>query len=155
MRAELPEVGTVLATIGPFPVEWGKAKEVAQSLLARDAESRFTPGSPGPGPIVAPTYTMVQAHWGGALDNYPLLRLDMSRILDGEEEFDYRADVRVGDWLTGVARYVGVRESTGRRAGAVRMITIETTFTNQTGAVVVVVRRTEVEFDHAPDWGSN
>jgi hypothetical protein len=145
----VPE-GTVLARIGPFPVEWGKAREIALALFDEDTAERLRPELGGRQPRVMPIYTMVQSLWGSALHDYAALQLDPDRLLDGEYDYEFHDDVRIGDWLTGVSRLQSRVASHGRRAGAFERITIETVFTNQRGERVVTMRRTVLQLEAAP-----
>jgi hypothetical protein len=144
------EPGTVLARFGPFPVEWGKAREIALALGDTAAVERYRPRRDHAPPRVMPIYTMVQSLWGSALDDYPALELDPPRLLDGEYEYEFHADVRVGDWLTGVSRLLERTWAHGARAGAFERITIETRLTNQDGERVVTMRRTVLQLERAP-----
>lgn len=143
-------VGTVLARIGPIPVEWGKAREIALALFDRATAEGFRPDPDVPGPRVMPIYTMVQSLWGSALHDYTGLGLDPDRLLDGEYEYEFLADVHIGDWLTGVSRLESREPAHGRRAGAFERITIETTFTNQNEEPAVIMRRTVLQLESAP-----
>jgi hypothetical protein len=144
------EPGTVLARIGPFPVEWGKAREIALALGDQADVERYRPQQQGEPPRVMPIYTMVQSLWGSALDDYPQLELDPPRLLDGEYEYEFHADVRVGDWLSAVSTLKHRGWAQGERAGAFERITIETVFTNQHGERVVTMRRTVLQLERAP-----
>jgi acyl dehydratase len=74
--------------------------------------------------------------WRGA---GPPLRLAVSRILYGGEEWEYRAAVHPGDTLTAETRLASLEEKSGG-SGPFVLATTETTYTNQAGAVVAVVR---------------
>jgi acyl dehydratase len=71
------------------------------------------------------------------------LKVDISRVLHGEQKFVYRAPVHVGDELTFVSSVTGVQQKKG---GALTMIDVTTRVTNQRGegvadcVAVVVVR---------------
>jgi len=61
------------------------------------------------------------------------LKLDISRILHGEQKFVYRAPVHVGDELTFRSSITGVQHKKG---GALTMIDITTAVSNQRGEPV-------------------
>jgi acyl dehydratase len=142
----------VLATIGPVPVEWGKALEIARATLDPDAE-RFRPSrSTAPGLAAPPTYTMVLSHWGASIYDFPAVPLDPDRTLDGEHAFTYHRAPRIGDWLTATVRFGGRREHAGRSTGAFGTVAFDTTFHDHHGKLVLTHRRTVVVLDQPPRW---
>jgi acyl dehydratase len=90
---------------------------------------------------------VLAAHWRreGALTGAQALGLDVARLLHGEASWEYLVPVRAGDELAGTARVVDVTTREGRRGGTMTLITIETAFTNQDGAVAVIRRDTLIE----------
>jgi acyl dehydratase len=142
---------TVIARFGPFPVEWGKAREIAEATYDPAAEI-YTPRQGSELPVVTPTYTMVQAHWGAGLHHLSALQLDPNRILDGEHQFSYYRHLRVGDWVTGTTRYIGEECRVGRAVGQMRRIVIETSFHRDDETLAVTDRRTILEFEQPPAW---
>ena len=69
------------------------------------------------------------------------LNIDLARVLHGEQRFDYHAPVVVGDILTFKPRVSAVTEKKG---GAMTLIVVETSVTNQNGVHVADVSRTVV-----------
>ncbi|MGY3446268.1 MaoC family dehydratase N-terminal domain-containing protein [Bradyrhizobium sp. USDA 4473] len=69
------------------------------------------------------------------------LGIDLARVLHGEQRFDYHAPVVVGDILTFHPRVTGVTEKKG---GAMTLIVVDTSVTNQNGVHVADVSRTIV-----------
>jgi acyl dehydratase len=69
------------------------------------------------------------------------LKLDLARVLHGEQSFVYRAPVVVGDTLTFSSRIASV---TDKKGGAMTLIVVETAVTNQDGIHVADVSRTIV-----------
>src|SRR6478609_5256465 len=69
------------------------------------------------------------------------LGIDLARVLHGEQRFDYRAPVVIGDTLTFRPRVTGVSEKKG---GAMTLVVIETSVTNQNGVHVADISRTVV-----------
>ena len=67
------------------------------------------------------------------------LRLGVSRVLYGGEEWEYRRAVHAGDTVTAETRLAALEEKTGA-SGPFVLITTETTYTNQAGEVVALVR---------------
>jgi acyl dehydratase len=69
------------------------------------------------------------------------LKIDLARVLHGEQRFTYYAPVVVGDTLTFKSRVTDVADKKG---GAMTMIVVETEVTNQHGARVADTARTVV-----------
>ncbi|KRR09993.1 acyl dehydratase [Bradyrhizobium jicamae] len=69
------------------------------------------------------------------------LDIDLARVLHGEQRFDYRAPVVVGDTVTFKPRVSSVTEKKG---GAMTLIVVETEVTNQDGVHVADLSRTVV-----------
>lgn len=67
----------------------------------------------------------------------------MATALDGGMEYDLLLPVRPGDVLSAVTAAKDIRERTGR-GGKMCFIVIETTYTNQNGAVVARARATTI-----------
>ena len=69
------------------------------------------------------------------------LKIDLARVLHGEQSFQYRAPVVVGDTLTFSSRVTSVTDKKGR---AMTLIVVETAVTNQDGIHVADISRTIV-----------
>ncbi|MES2197832.1 MAG: MaoC family dehydratase N-terminal domain-containing protein [Pseudomonadota bacterium] len=69
------------------------------------------------------------------------LKIDLGRVLHGEQRFTYHAPVVVGDTLTFKSRVTGV---TDKKGGAMTMVAVETEVTNQDGIRVADTARTIV-----------
>ena len=69
------------------------------------------------------------------------LKIDLARVLHGEQSFLYRAPVVVGDTLTFSSRVTSV---TDKKGGAMTLIVVETAVTNQDGIHVADISRTIV-----------
>jgi acyl dehydratase len=141
--------GTELDTVR-FPVERSKLAELARAFQDDDP-AWFDPTAAraaGFARIPAPpTATVLADHWrsDGALTGALALGLDVARLLHGEASWEYLVPVRAGDELASTARVVDVTTREGRRGGTMTLITIETAFTNQDGAVAVIRRDTLIE----------
>ena len=72
-------------------------------------------------------------------DAGPPLRLHVSRVLYGGEEWEYLAPLHAGDTITAETRLAALEEKTGS-SGPFVLVTMETTYTNQAGERVAVVR---------------
>lgn len=69
------------------------------------------------------------------------LKIDLARVLHGEQRFTYHAPVVVGDTLTFRSRVTDVADKKG---GAMTMVVVETEVRNQHGAHVADTSRTIV-----------
>ena len=69
------------------------------------------------------------------------LKIDLARVLHGEQSFSYHAPVVVGDTLTFKPRVTSV---TDKKGGAMTLIVVETAVTIQHGIHVADVSRTVV-----------
>ncbi len=69
------------------------------------------------------------------------LKIDLARVLHGEQRFTYHAPVVVGDTLTFKSRVTGV---TDKKGGAMTMVVVETEVVNQHGVPVADTARTIV-----------
>ncbi len=69
------------------------------------------------------------------------MKIDLARVLHGEQRFTYHAPVVVGDTLTFESR---VTDVTDKKGGAMTMVVVETRITNQHGAHVADSARTIV-----------
>jgi acyl dehydratase len=69
------------------------------------------------------------------------LKIDLARVLHGEQRFTYHAPVVVGDTLTFTSRVTDVADKKG---GTMTVIVVETKVTNQHGAHVADTARTIV-----------
>lgn len=67
----------------------------------------------------------------------PELRLDYSRVVHGEQEFEYHRPIMAGDVLTATPRIADISSR-----GPLEFLRIETTITDEADAVVVVARAT-------------
>jgi acyl dehydratase len=69
------------------------------------------------------------------------LKIDLARVLHGEQRFTYHAPVVVGDTLTFKSHVTDVAD---KKSGAMTMIVVETRITNQHGVHVADTARTVV-----------
>jgi len=69
------------------------------------------------------------------------LNIDLARVLHGEQRFDYFSPVVIGDVLTFRPRVTSV---TDKKGGAMTLIVVDTSVTNQDGVHVADVSRTVV-----------
>jgi hypothetical protein len=75
--------------------------------------------------------------WTGALLNVIKdLKINFSRVLHGEESYEYFRDIYPGDVLKGEIKLVSIDEKTGK-SGSMELIRWETLYTNQLNEPVV------------------
>lgn len=122
-------------------IEFGKIREFAKAVkddnpIYRDEATCIAP----------PTFLMTIAHWIGDLGaTRSAVKLDYTRLLHGEQDFDYRKPIRPGDTLTFRSRTKEVFEKQGKRGGTMLFVIGETEFKNQHGDVVAYMRNTAIE----------
>src|SRR2546423_10187267 len=88
--------------------------------------------------LAPPTFvTVMQIMTSGQVVLDQELGLDYSRVVHGEQEYEWSRPVHVGDLLSTVPRLVGIRAR-----GPNEFLVIESDITDQTGATVVVARTT-------------
>lgn len=127
-------------------VELGKIREFARAVkddnpLFFDAErARRELG----GVMPPPTFTQSIALWDDGTGRPPL-RLDLRRLLHGEQEFEYLKPIFAGDVLTATTRVADVFEKTGSRGGKMKFVVLESEFVNQAGELVLRSRSTLIE----------
>ena len=131
-------------------IEAGKIREFAKSikdpnpLYFDEALAKTERG----GIMPPPTFLMTLAHWDDG-EGQPRVKLDTRRILHGEQEFEYRKPIYVGDTLTAVTKVANVFEKTGGRGGTMTFVVMDTDFTNQKGEKVATARSTLIETGQA------
>ncbi|MET7333477.1 MaoC family dehydratase N-terminal domain-containing protein [Nonomuraea sp. NPDC005650] len=133
---------SIIGTTSPpmtMTVERGKIMEFARSILD-DNPVYF-----GPDPAVPLTFCVTAAHWQAEGHEPVPAGLDMSRLLHGEQEFEYLGEIHAGDTLTTRGSIVDVYEKEGSRGGTMTFIESETIFTNQHGEDVLKMRGILIE----------
>ncbi len=139
---------SIIGQWGPLtqmPVEFGKMREFARALKD-DSPAYRDPATSVP----PPTFLMSIAHWLGDLSaTRPGVRLDMRRVLHGEQEFEYLHPIRPGDMLSARSRTKDIFEKPGKRGGKMLFVVGETEFTNQRGEIVAYMRNTLIQTEGA------
>lgn len=126
---------------GTMRVEHGKIAEFARAV--HDENPAFRAGDAPPAP---PTFLMTIAHWIGDLGQTRRgIKLDVRRLLHGEQEFEYLRPIRAGDVLRFRSRTKDVFEKQGKRGGVMTFVIGETEFRNAAGQVVAYMRNTLIE----------
>lgn len=133
-----------------FPVELGKIREFAKSLRSDNPVWRLPAAAAEAGLSgvpMPPTFPIAVQHW----DPVPApargdLKLDLKRILHGEQEFIFHGPPPVaGTVLTGRQRLAEIREKEGKRGGTMTFVVTETDFADETGRVVVTAKSTLIQ----------
>lgn len=127
-------IGRVLST--------GSATVTAEHVAAfADALGDRSPRYRGPdavAPLTYPIAFMVQAMSGG-METFLELGLNFMTLVHGEQEFEYRRPIKVGETLSLVGRIGDVYEKTGS-SGTLDFVTLETEARDQAGETVFFSR---------------
>ena len=136
-----PDLIGVWGPEGTMHVEFGKVGEFARAV--KDEKDAYL----GRDERLAPaTFLMTIAHWIGDLGKTRRgIKLDYSRLLHGEQEFEYLRPIRAGDILTFRSRTKDVFEKQGKRGGTMTFVIGETEFRDVQGEVVAYMRNTAIE----------
>jgi acyl dehydratase len=131
-------------------VEYGKIREFARSIkdpnpIYHDPE--YAKKEVG-GVMAPPTFLMTLAHWDDG-EGRPHVKMDLRRVLHGEQEFEYLKPIYAGDVLTAVTRVTDVYEKAGSRGGTMAFVIMETEYKNQRGDLVAYTRSTTIETGQA------
>ena len=140
-------VGDVVDSV-TFTVEAGKIGEFARATHATDpvhtdpAAARAAGFDAG---AATPTHVVVAGHHRDQRGFVNALGLDISRIVVGSVEWEYARPLVAGDRLTGIRRVVGDATREGKRGGTMRLVTLQTDWTGDDGAVALTQREVLVE----------
>lgn len=123
-----------------WEVERGKIRELVQAIgdsnpiftnreAALQAGYRDTPASP--------TFVTVPMMWSNILlEVIKQLKINYTKVLHGEEGYEYLKEIYPGDVLTGRMRVASIDTKSGK-SGSMDLVRLETTFTNQNSEVVL------------------
>ncbi len=140
-------VGAVVDEV-TVTVEAGKIGEFAKATHAADPvhtdpaaarESGFSSVA------ATPTHVVVAGHHRDQRGFVAALGLDITRIVVGSVEWEYTRPLVAGDRLTGVRRVVDDATREGKRGGTMRLVTLQTDWTGDDGAVALTQREVLVE----------
>ncbi|MBT3821181.1 MAG: MaoC family dehydratase [Nitrospinaceae bacterium] len=95
--------------------------------------------------LAPPTFPRQFWHENDGNDPMPHLGYDPKRRLHGEQEFEYHKPLVAGMTIRGRNVIISTKEKEGRRGGKMTFVVIETRFTDKTGELVQVARRTLIE----------
>jgi acyl dehydratase len=120
-----------------------EGKSYPQVSLAVTAErvAAFRDVFPDGGTWVPPTIlTAAEFSVFPTIVSDPDLALDFSRVIHGEQEYEWRRPLRVGETLVARARIASIRQR-----GALGFLTIETEIADADGTRVALARATMIE----------
>jgi acyl dehydratase len=140
-------IGLVLDEVS-FDVERGKIREFARATAAADPAhtDRQSAAARGHDDVLATaTHVVVAGHHRDQRAFVSRLGLDIGRIVVGSTAWEYLRPVRAGDALTGVRRVAADETKPGRHGDTMRLVTLETEYTDQLGAVVIRQREVLIE----------
>ena len=126
-----------------FDVEAGKIREFARASQCSDLVhvDAATAADRGFGSVLATaTHVVVAGHHRDQTEFVEKLGMDIRRIVVGSTSWDYTRPVRAGDTLTGVRTVVA-----DENRGTMRLVTLETTYVDVAGEVVVRQREVLIE----------
>jgi acyl dehydratase len=131
-----------------WEVERGKIREMAQAIgdgnpIYTDKEAAIREGYRDV--VASPTFITVTAMWTGiGREIMKQLKMNYSRILHGEESYEYFQEIYPGDVLTARSRIVSIDTKSGK-SGDMDIVTRETMFTNQLNEPVLKAKTVTVE----------
>ena len=134
-----------------FKVEEGKLTEFARAIHADDPiyldpkAARLAGFAALPAP---PTFSCATAHWQPESDGNPL-NLDLTRVLAGGNEWEYRRPLLAGEELTVRTRIADVTRKQGSK-GLMTLIIREMSFHDASGELALIARSTIIELPPPP-----
>ncbi len=146
--ADTDKVGLTLPTF-TLAVERVKIKELVEAIgdgnpIYRDREAAMAQGyGDTPCPPTFATLAM-QEFCGGYFRAFEALGISLSKVLHGEEEYEYLGDIYPGDVLTCRMTVESIVEKK-TKSGPLDLITLRTVFTNQEGTEVLRARSVIIE----------
>jgi hypothetical protein len=129
-------VGTTIDVVA-LDVERGKVREMIKATYAESADHAERD-------LATATYVVTAGHQRDQAGFVERLGLDLPRVVVGSVRWTYERPLVVGDHLVGTRRVVAdvMREGS---AGRLRLVTLETTWSDSTGEVAVRQREVLVE----------
>jgi hypothetical protein len=129
-------VGTTVDVVD-IDVERGKVLEFARATHAASPDHAERG-------VATATHTVVAGHQRDQRGFVERLGLDLPRIVVGSVRWTYERPLVVGDHLTGTRTVVG-DENKASATGTLRLVTLETAWTDTAGVVVVTQREVLIE----------
>ncbi|WP_052067927.1 FAS1-like dehydratase domain-containing protein [Rhodococcoides fascians] len=129
-------------------VEVGKIREFARATHATDTVHTDFDAAHGAGferLPATPTHVVVAGHQRDQQAFVRSLGLAIERIVVGSVEWEYARPLAAGDRIVGTRRVVDDTTKHGKRGGAMRLVTLETQWVDESGDVVVTQREVLIE----------
>ena len=130
------------------PIERGKVREFARA--AKSSQAAYD----GVAAVIPPTFlTTARNFWAppADADTAGALGFDRTRVLHGEEEFEFFGPLpHAGQVLHAETRFGDRWEKEGKRGGTMKFALLVTEFRDGEGALVAVQRTTVVETARPP-----
>lgn len=140
-------LGTVVDEVS-FDVERGKIREFARATLAGDpvhTDPELARRGGLPDVAATGTHVVVSGHYRDQRAVLARLGLELSRVVVGSVSWHYARPLVAGDRLTGRRTVTGDEVRSGRRGGAMRLVTLRTAFTDSRGEVAVTTEEVLIE----------
>ena len=125
-----------------WPIEFGKVREFAQAVKSD------SPAHQGQAAVIPPTFlTTARLVWEPVAESaITQLGFDMTRVLHGEEEYEFFGPPpRAGQTLEVQSRVERRFEKPGGRGGTMRFAVVVNEFNDQSGTTVALQRTTVIE----------
>lgn len=129
-----------------FEVARGKIRELALAIgddnpiyqSQEEAQAASYPDVP-----LSPTAPTMFLWWGntGVIAQLATLGIDLTRILHGQEEYEYLAPIYPGDTLTGVMKLMDGKSRKGQDGSMTNILMLEIAYANQQGQPVLKARQ--------------
>lgn len=145
VRAEVPDT---IVDVVSFEVEAGKVREFARATHAAERAHTDVDAAVAAGFTAipaTPTHVVVAGHHRNQQEFVRRLGLAIERVVVGSVEWEYVRPVVVGDRLTGTRRVVDDVIRDGKRGGMMRLVTLETVWTDNSDVTVLTQREVLIE----------
>ncbi|MBI4965039.1 MAG: MaoC family dehydratase N-terminal domain-containing protein [Desulfomonile tiedjei] len=123
-----------------WEVERGKIRELVKAIgdpnpIYSDKDAAMEEGYADV--VAPPTFPTVPTLWTGiGMEAVKALKIDFSRVLHGEESYEYYGEIYPGDVLTGRSKIIDIKTKSGK-SGDMDIVTRECVYTNQRNELVL------------------
>ncbi len=123
-----------------WEVERGKIRELVKAIgdpnpIYLDKDAAMEEGYEDV--VAPPTFATVPTLWTGiGIEALKALKIDFSRVLHGEESYEYYGAIYPGDVLTAKSKITDIKTKSGK-SGDMKIITRECVYTNQRNELVL------------------
>ncbi len=140
-------IGTEVDRVA-FEVEPGKIREFARATGATDpvhTDAAAAHAAGWPGQLATATHVVVAGHYRDQAGFMARLGLALERVVAGSVTWSYRRPLHAGDHLAGVRRVAADDQRRDRHGRTMRLVTLETEYTDEADEVVLVQREVLIE----------